>query len=79
MSRKQLERKTRFCFQASPNVLLNRYRLDRAVALLRQGVRALEVTERCGFGSQSHFGALFKERFGYAPSRQKAESDISGT
>lgn len=79
MSRKQLERKTRFCFQASPNVLLNRYRLDRAVALLRQGVRVLEVTERCGFGSQSHFGALFKERFGYAPSRQKAESDISGT
>ncbi len=78
MSRKQLERKTRFCFQASPNVLLNRYRLDKAVILLRQGVRILEVAERCGFGSQSHFGALFKERFGYAPSKlQTAQGGIT--
>jgi signal transduction histidine kinase/ligand-binding sensor domain-containing protein/DNA-binding response OmpR family regulator len=73
MSRKQLERKTHYCFQCSPKVLLNRYRLDKAVILLRQGVRILEVAERCGFGSQSHFGALFKKRFGYAPSKEKAE------
>jgi AraC-like DNA-binding protein len=38
-------------------------------------VRILEVAERCGFGSQSHFGALFKKRFGHAPSKQKAERD----
>ncbi|MGB6353464.1 MAG: two-component regulator propeller domain-containing protein [Steroidobacteraceae bacterium] len=77
MSRKQLERKAHYCFQCSPNALLNRYRLDKAVVLLRQGVRILEVAERCGFGSQSHFGALFKKRFGYAPSKQRAEQGVT--
>ena len=75
MSRKQLERKTHYCFQCSPNVLLNRFRLDKAVVLLRKGARILDVAERCGFGSQSHFGALFKKRFGHAPSKQRAARD----
>lgn len=74
MSRKQLERKTRYCFQCSPKVLLNRYRLDKALALLRQGVRIADVAQRCGFSNQSHFGALFKKRFGHAPSKEKTPS-----
>lgn len=73
MSRRQLERKTHYCFKCSPNVLLNRYRLDKALVLLRQGIRIHDAAERCGFGSQSHFGALFKKRFGYAPSKHRAE------
>ncbi len=73
MSRKQLERKTRYCFKSSPKALLNRYRLDKASLLLKSGVRVVDVAERCGFSTQSHFGALFKKRFGRAPSKQKTE------
>jgi AraC-like DNA-binding protein len=73
MSRKQLERKTRYCFKCSPKVLLNRYRLDKAVLLLESGLPIVDVAERCGFGSQSYFGALFKKRFGHAPSRPKSQ------
>ena len=79
MSRKQLERKTRYCFKCSPKVLLNRYRLDKAAGLLKAGVRVVDVAQRCGFTSQSHFGALFKKRFGHAPSKQQAQQDGSVT
>ena len=75
MSRKQLERKTRYCFKCSPKVLLNRYRLDKAAGLLKAGVRVVDVAQRCGFTSQSHFGALFKKRFGHAPSKQPTPRD----
>lgn len=73
MSRKQLERKTRYCFKCSPKVLLNHIRLDKAVPMLESGLPIVEVAERCGFGSQSYFGALFKKRFGHAPSKQKTD------
>lgn len=73
MSRKQLERKTRYCFKCTPKVLLNRYRLDKAVPLLESGAPVIQVAERCGFGSHSYFGALFKKRFGHAPSQTKSD------
>ena len=70
MSRKQLERKTRYCFKCSPKILLNRFRLDKAAVLLQQEVRIVDVALRCGFSSQSHFGALYKKHYGHAPSQQ---------
>ena len=69
MSRKQLERKTRYCFACSPKALLNRYRLDKAIELLRQGAGPGAVAERCGFSNQTRFGVLFKKRFGHPPGR----------
>lgn len=69
LSRKQLERKTRYCFKCTPKLLLNRYRLDKARVLLDEGVAVGEVATRCGFASPSHFGVLYKRRFGHQPSR----------
>lgn len=69
MSRKQLERKTRYCFGHSPKTRLNRYRLDKAVDLLRQGVGPGAVAERCGFSNQARFGVIFRKRFGHLHSR----------
>lgn len=74
MSRKQLERKTRYCFQCSPKLLLNRYRLDKARALLDEGARVGEAAERCGFTNQAHFGVLYRKRFGHPPSRKTTPS-----
>ncbi len=75
MSRKQLERKARYCFKCSPKLLLNRYRLDKARALLDQGVRVGEVAALCGFANQTHFGVLYKKRFGHPPSRTAATAE----
>jgi transcriptional regulator GlxA family with amidase domain len=69
LSRKQLERKTRYCFKCTPKLLLNRYRLDKARALLDDGAAVSDVALRCGFTSPSHFGVLYKRRFGHPPSR----------
>lgn len=70
LSRKQLERKTRYCFKCTPKLLLNRYRLDKARALLEAGAKVNEVATLCGFASQSHFGVLYKKCFGHPPSRK---------
>ncbi len=67
VSRRQLERKTKLFFGQSPNTLLTDYRLDKAVQLLQNGYRIIDVSVRTGFGSHSHFGAIFKKRFGCSP------------
>ena len=56
------------------------YRVDRACELLR--ATALPVTEialRCGFGSASYFGKLFRARMGSSPTAyRRAHAGASG-
>lgn len=47
---------------------LNRYRVDRAAALLRQGCTTAQAAERCGFGSVNTFIRLFKAHKKCTPS-----------
>ena len=72
------------CFRRQLNMtpfeyLLN-YRVDRACELLR--ATALPVTEialRCGFGTASYFGKLFRARMGSSPTAyRRAHAGASG-
>ena len=53
----------------SPQSLLNSYRLDKAMALLRtHEFNVSEVCYRVGFATRSGFSRSFKSKFGIAPS-----------
>lgn len=69
MSRRALERKTRHFFNRTPNELLTEFRLQQAAQLLSRGLRIADVFGAVGFGSQSHFGQLFRKRFGCTPKK----------
>ena len=73
MSRRQLERKTRSCFEQSPSALLSEYRLSKAAALLLDSFAVGEAAYRCGFGNQSHFATVFRKRFGTTPAAYKKQ------
>lgn len=53
----------------TPNDYLNSYRLERSVALLREGALTVtEIADRCGFNSSSYFTEFFTGRMGCTPS-----------
>ena len=68
MSRRALERKTRQYLAMTPNELLAEFRLQHATRMLKKDLRIVDVSLACGFGTQSHFSAVFKKRFGTTPS-----------
>ena len=54
--------------QCSPNAYITGYRLEKACALLRGSEESMTlISQICGFGSSSHFGKLFAERYGCTP------------
>ena len=54
--------------QCSPNAYITGYRLEKACALLRDSEETITlISQLCGFGSSSHFGKLFAERYGCTP------------
>ena len=63
----------------SPMVYLNRYRLEKAVFLLRN--TALSVTEiayACGFSNASYFCELFHKYYGTTPGKFRGKESFSG-
>jgi signal transduction histidine kinase/ligand-binding sensor domain-containing protein/DNA-binding response OmpR family regulator len=72
MSERQLQRKVRALLGISPADYLREVRLRRAAELLRAGHSATRVAMDTGFASASHFGALFKARFGQTPGEYSA-------
>jgi DNA-binding response OmpR family regulator len=82
MSRATLYRKIKIISDLTPNELINIARLKRAAEFLIQGeLRIYEISDRVGFGSQTHFGRNFQKQFGMPPSEyvqnQKLNSRIS--
>lgn len=52
----------------TPTDYLRQYRLQKASALLCDGTASVtEIAYRCGLGSSSYFGKLFREQFGCSP------------
>ncbi len=62
-------------YKATPFInFINAFRCEEAQQLLKAGDNSLtmiEVSERCGFASYSTFRRVFKNRYGYAPSKCK--------
>lgn len=75
MSKSSLNRMTRSLTGHSPNNLLQTYRLDTALRLLREsGAGVADVSFETGFGSPSYFSKSFKRQFGLSPSEYHAET-----
>lgn len=59
--------------------LVREVRLEAALLLLQStSLSVSEVAERCGYESHSRFSAVFRSRYGFAPSYLRAESDRGG-
>ena len=58
--------------QCSPNAYITGYRLEKACALLRGSEESVTfISQACGFGSSSHFGRLFAQRYGCTPGQYR--------
>ena len=54
--------------QCTPNAYITGYRLEKACSLLRGSEESMTfISQICGFGSSSHFGRFFGERYGCTP------------
>lgn len=73
MSERQLQRKVKALLGITPADYLREMRLTKAAELLRAGHSATQVAMDAGFSSASHFGALFKARFGRTPREYAAQ------
>lgn len=76
VSASQLERDFRRVFGATPQELLGRARVERAIALLDGPTSISAVAQACGFTDQSAFSRRFKAMTGVSPRvwRQKLSS-----
>lgn len=73
ISPRQMERLFETHLAVSPAQYYVRVRLDRARALLRHSsMSVFEVGVACGFGSASHFSRSYRQRFGCAPTADRA-------
>ena len=70
MSRPQLYRKFTALTNKSIGRYIRSYRLNNAKVILEtQGKNVTEAALSSGFKNLSHFSAIFREEFGYSPSK----------
>lgn len=69
LSRYELARQFREALGTSPYRYLTQRRLDRARAMIREGLPLAEVAAACGFADQSHMSRQFKQSYGISPGR----------
>ena len=56
-------------FQESPKQYLNRFRMNRALELLKDNTFSIkEIASLCGFADEKYFSRAFKKTYGYPPS-----------
>lgn len=67
MSRSCLYRKIKVISGMSPNKYIKAIKMNRAIELLQQGHRIVEVSVQLGFSSPSYFAKCFKKQFGISP------------
>jgi signal transduction histidine kinase/DNA-binding response OmpR family regulator/ligand-binding sensor domain-containing protein len=70
VSRSQLHRKLVALTGQSPTDFVREHRLARAYSMLqnREG-NVTQVSDRCGFGNEKYFSRVFKEKYGFPPSK----------
>ena len=75
LSRSQLHRKLVSLTGHTPSRFVRRFRLQRAIELLRQNAGTVsEIAYSVGFSSPSYFSKCFIEEYGFPPSEVKAQS-----
>lgn len=69
LSRMQLYRKFKSVFNETPNNYIRKYRLNKAVELIRKGeLNFSEIAYKVGYNSPAYFTKCFREEFGCTPS-----------
>jgi signal transduction histidine kinase/DNA-binding response OmpR family regulator len=72
MSRSQLHRKLHALTNESATQFINRYRLTRAMDMIRQNAGSMaEIAYWVGFSSPSYFSKLFHQQFGITPGQAR--------
>ncbi len=67
MNKFVLVRAFRRVFGTTPHAYLMAVRLERARALLAEGMRSVDASAATGFADQAHFSRWFKRRYGVTP------------
>ena len=69
ISRTKLYYKIKGLTGETPSNFFRTYKLNRAAELLKSGKYTVsEISDKCGFSTQSHFSVVFKKHFGVTPS-----------
>ena len=69
ISRTKLYYKIKGLTGETPSNFFRTYKLNRAAELLKSGKYTVsEISDKCGFSTQSHFSVVFKKQFGVTPS-----------
>lgn len=72
LSEREGFRAFRECLHMTPVEYMKSYRLQQACFLLREGKTSItEVGQRCGLGSSSYFGKIFRDTMGCTPSEYR--------
>ncbi|MCW8998829.1 MAG: response regulator, partial [Kangiellaceae bacterium] len=69
LSERQFFRKLKSISDMTPNMYLRQFRLEKACALLAQGMPASSVSLEVGFSSQSYFSKCFRDKYGTSPAK----------
>ena len=72
ISRTKLYYKIKGLTGETPSNFFRTYKLNRAAELLKSGKYTVsEISDKCGFSTQSHFSVVFKKQFGVTPSEYR--------
>ena len=72
ISRTKLYYKIKGLTGETPSNFFRTYKLNRAAELLKSGQYTVsEISDKCGFSTQSHFSVVFKKQFGVTPTEYK--------
>ena len=72
ISRTKLYYKIKGLTGETPSNFFRTYKLNRAAELLKSGKYTVsEVSDKCGFSTQSHFSVVFKKQFGVTPTEYR--------
>ncbi len=77
MSRVHLHRKLLALLNQTPTSLIQQFRLERAMNLLRNNVGTVsEIAYEVGFSSPTYFSKCFKKKYGYSPKEARGSGIV---
>ena len=74
ISDRQLQRKVKVLTGQSPVQYLRRFRLDKSLQYLRDGVPVGKVAKAVGFSSHTYFTSCFRAQYGTTPQKVRIKT-----